>query len=111
MDDNNILQNDKRKKNNRIENFFYKGANFSKEVVTNMEMHKEFIFIVQDKRFEIEIKYDMGRGRFQAWITYEGRKQSLSFFQTYDNAYSNVLDNIMYRLGAIEMPRIPGIGD
>ncbi|OGS41358.1 MAG: hypothetical protein A3K77_06285 [Euryarchaeota archaeon RBG_13_31_8] len=95
-----------------IDQFYYKTLLFKKETLENMEMSKIFILTVLDFEFKVEIKYNMDRGRFQVWLTHDNRRQSLSFFQQYKNAWENTLDNICYRVGGIENSmKNSGMGD
>lgn len=98
-----------------VEEFYHKGVYMEKEIIQNSDFNKEFNIIAGGKTFFVEIKYDLGRGKFQVWITYDNRRISLSFFPIFETAYVNTLDNICTRIGASvaikKQKNKTGIGD
>ena len=97
-------QEKKRKQRNILESFYYGNVQFKREFITNTDMEKEFYIYGNDLKFVVEIKYDKTRGKWQAHLTFEEKRQSLSFFPTEHNAFNNVMTNITYRIGAVALP-------
>lgn len=93
------LQNDKnnkrdQKEKRQVEEFYFKNILMKKEIEKNSDFEKKFSISVNMNIYDIHIKYDLGRGNWQAWIIIEGKKRSLSFFPKYEDAYANIITYI-----------------
>lgn len=64
------------------------------EITRKDDEIRESKFYVNGEEFESEIAFDDGRDRYRAAITKNGRKMSLSFFNTRKIAYKAVLISV-----------------
>lgn len=71
----------------------------------------EYEYIVNNNRYLLEIKFNEDRGRFQALVNFEERRQSLSFFATAKNAIENLELYLVLLNGGVQNSKKKMVGD
>lgn len=84
------------KTKNKLEKFYYNGLSIEKEVKNNEPMNEEFVIKTCGKEYCCNIKYNEDRGKWQAIINFNARKNSLSFFDVKKQANEMIMMWISY---------------
>lgn len=75
------------------------------------EGYSKYEYIVNNNTYKLITKFNEDRGKFQALVEYEDRKQSLSFFGTAKNALENLELYIALLNGGIREQKNNMVGD
>jgi hypothetical protein len=92
--ENNTKEAKKTVKKKKISEFNLGILRVSEEIIEKDDEIRKSIVSVNGEEFETEIVFDNGRDRYRAAIIKNGRKVSLSFFNTRKIAYKAVLISV-----------------
>lgn len=79
---------------------YFNGVAIEEKYITNLESSKELEIKVFGKIYRIVTQYNEDRGKWLALCKFDGKTQSLSFFQMSKDAIKNSKLFIMYLNGA-----------
>ncbi len=100
------------KKVNKKDKIVYKNLEFKREIIKDDPFNLEQKVFIHGKEFKIEISFNEDRSKFQCWVTHEGIRKSLSFFQKKDQAVENSMNKIILMIGEVTNKNIySGVGD
>jgi len=87
-----------RKRKSKVEKYYYNGIEFTEKIIDIDRAEGRYISEISccGKRYKSEIVYSEDRAKFQAWITHEDRRISLSFFTLQKIAKDNILKTLCY---------------